>query len=43
MFAPQLRVHEPAVKAVFEGLVDTGQIAQQTALRLETFFDASYL
>jgi len=43
MFAPQLRVHEPAVKAVFEGLIDTGQIAQQTALRLETFFDASYL
>ena len=43
MFAPQLRVYEPAAKAVFEGLLDTGQIAQHTAFRLETFFDPSYL
>ena len=43
MFAPQLRVHEPAAKAVFDALIDTGQIAEQTAFRLETFFDASYL
>jgi ABC-type nitrate/sulfonate/bicarbonate transport system substrate-binding protein len=43
MFAPQLRVHVPAAKAVFDALLDTGQIAQQTAFSLETFFDASYL
>ena len=43
MFAPQLRVHEAAAKAVFAGLLDTGQIAQHTGFRLETFFDPSYL
>jgi ABC-type nitrate/sulfonate/bicarbonate transport system substrate-binding protein len=43
MFAPQLRVHEPAAQAVFEALLATGQIAQKTTFRLETFFDPSYL
>jgi len=43
MFAPQLRVHEPAAQAVFEALLATGQIAQKMTFRLETFFDPSYL
>jgi hypothetical protein len=43
MFAPQLRVHQPAAQAVFDALLATGQIAQQTAFQLETFFDPSYL
>ena len=43
MFAPQMRVYEPAAKAVFEALKDTGQITAQAAFSLETFFDASYL
>ena len=43
MFAPQLRVHAPAVKAVFDSLRDTNQIPEHAAFRLETFFDAHYL
>jgi hypothetical protein len=37
MFAPQLRVHAPAVKAVFDSLRDTNQIPEHAAFRLETF------
>lgn len=43
MFAPQLRVHEPAAQAVFDALLDTDQIPRGTVFRRETFFDASYL
>jgi ABC-type taurine transport system substrate-binding protein len=43
MFAPQLRVHEPAAQTVFDALLDTDQIPRGTVFRRETFFDASYL
>ena len=43
MFAPQLRVHEPAAQAVFDALLETDQIPRGTVFRRETFFDPSYL
>ena len=43
MFAPELRVYEPAVKAVFDALIDTEQIPPNSPFKLETFFDPSYL
>jgi hypothetical protein len=43
MFAPQLRVHEPAAQAVFDALLESDQIPRGTVFRRETFFDPSYL
>lgn len=43
MFAPQLRVYEPAALAVFDALRDTDQIPRATVFSRKIFFDPSYL